>query len=438
MKRDLRSLDVPEHRDGFWEDLGTRLAGEPQELPLPSEPRRLPGWLLAPAAAAVVAVAALGVSGLLGGDDPGLEPAETAVVPASTDPVETTVPASQLPDAPWSVPPPVAAATVPPDLIEEWSTAENRTWCSALTIDDPQLIAGNTPRGAQFEGGWGVAWDGADGRSVFGVAGAGMVFEEELATRWPTVQRYADGSVVGYGGEGLDPDNPRRLAEFVVAGQGCMYQAWSELGDDHLASVLAALRFVEGLQAESVELVTSVDVRAGGAAPWTAAGGDVPGLALQLRSAAGLSGPLLWPATVGFDDATLRSTAVGEWGVAWDVPGRPGHDAFNFPCESCGRGVVGFAEYGPSEALSAPVGRPLLIEYADGSYVEIGYYVGDDRLPADRLQFADRETGALVGGGYEARIVRADMATEYVLWSHLGLDHLLGLVDGLREVTAAD
>jgi hypothetical protein len=280
-----------------------------------------------------------------------------------------------------------------------------------------------------------VAWDAPDLRSAFGVAGAGLVAEEEMAIRWPTVERYADGSVVGYGGEGLDESNPRRLGELVVTGQGCLYQVWSELGDGHLASVIQSLRFVEGLQAEPVELVTAVEVRDGGAPPWASdGGGRAPALVEELRSAAGIEGTMLWPTTVELENSALRSADVAGWGVAWDVPGLPGHDSLNFPCEICGRGVVGFGEFAAVDSLTAPAGLPLLIEYDDGSYVEIGYYVGDDRLPADRFQFLDRETGSQVPAGHRARIVRADTLQEYVLWSHLGLDHLLGLVDGLRAI----
>lgn len=438
MKRELRELDVPEHREGFWNDLAGGLANETQELPVGGDRRGPRGWVLAPAAAVIVVVAVAGVSGLLGGEGPVEDPVRDGPVPFTTTSLaaETTTSTPQsLPDAPWSVPPPVPVDAAPPELVEEWSTAENRMWCSALTVTDPEIVSGHQARAAEFSGGWGVAWDSPDRRSVFGVAGAGLVREIEMTQRWPDVRHYADGSTFGYGGEGLDETNPRRLAEMIVGGQGCMYQVWSDLGDDHLLAVIGSLRFVEGLQAEPVELVDDVEIRDGGEAPWSAAAVEVPDVVDEARSAAGISGPLLWPTTVGFDDVAIRVADVAAWSVTWDVAGEPGHDAFNFPCSNCGRGVVGFGEYAAAEALSVPAGLPLRIDYEDGSYVEIGYYVGDDRLPADRLQFADRETGELVPAGYRARIVRADTFQEYVLWSHRGLDHLLELVDGLRHVS---
>lgn len=436
MKRDLRELPVPEHRDGFWDDLADELGTEVRELPLGGETHRRLGWMLAPIAAVVVAIALIGVSGLL--DEEEQAPVETVSQPstgevASTAP-ETTVAATNPagPDAPWAVPP-VALDSVPPELVDEWSIAENRMWCSALTIDNPRLVDGYETRAADFGGGWGLVYDAPDLRSAFGVAGAGLVFEVELAQRWPNVEYYADGSIMGYGGEGMDESNPRRLGEFVVFGQGCMYQVWSELGDEHLMEVVESLRFVEGLQAEPVELVKEVEVRDGGVAPWAGSPpSDLMPFPSDGRMEAGIEGPLLVPTTIDFESAAVRSVDVGAWGVAWDVPGLPGHDGFNFPCAACGRGVVGFAEFGPNEARTGPVGLPLRIEYDDGSYVEIGYYVGDDRLPADRHQFADRQTGALVPAGYRATVVVSD-GREYQMWSHLGLDHMLEMIEGLRE-----
>lgn len=446
MKRDLRDLAVPDHRDGFWDDLTARLADEVQELPLVDGSRRVTGWLLAPAAAVVVLVAMIGVSGLFGGSDEAVfeeipgpltgEEATTTIAAVTettvaSDDTTTTILDPSLPDAPWVVPGPIPIDEVPQQLVDEWSNAENRTWCSALAIADQSLTEGYTPRAAEFSGGWGLVYDAADLRSAFGVAGAGLVQKPELATRWPTVQHYADGSVVGYGGEGFDEANPRRLAELVVAGQGCMYQVWSELGDEHLATVIDSLRLVEGMQAEPVEFV-ELEVRDGGEAPWSRAVGDVnlPVIVGQNRT---VQGPLLWPTTVGFDQATLRTSAVGAWAVAWDVPGQPGHDSSNRPCAECGRGTVGFAEFEPSTDVGVPAGQQLRIRYDDGSFVEVGYYVGDDRLPSDRPQFTAADTGEPVVGGHQAIIFLPD-GRQYLLWSHLGLDHLLALVEGLREV----
>ena len=449
MKRDLRELPVPEHREGFWDDLARGLVDEVQELPVADDHRRFPGWLLAPAAAVVVLVAVIGVSGLLGGVEnessfqnisSGLDSGATTLTTSRVS-VETTAAAEtattldrSLPDAPWAVGGPVPVDTVPQVLVDEWTTAENRTWCSALAITDGSLTDGYTPRGAELAGGWGVAYDGQGTRSAFGVAGAGLVREPDMATRWPTVQHYVDGSVVGYGGEGLDESNPRRLGEFVVDGQGCMYQAWSDLGDEHLASIIDSLRFVEGLQAAPVELITEVEVRDGGAAPWVAnPPTDLVPFEPIGRADAGLDGPLLLPTTVDFDQAQIRPADLATWGVAWDVSGRAGHDEFNRPCAECGRGVVGFGELEPGSDVSVPAGRPLRIEYDDGSYVEVGYYLGDDRLPPDRPQFVAVDTGEPILGGYQAHVHVAD-GRQYILWSHLGLDHLLGLVEGLREV----
>lgn len=445
MKRRLRSLEVPPHQEGFWDDLSTRLADEPQELPIADPPRRGPGWLLAPAAAVVVLLAAFGVASLLSGEEPSIEPigdpeeTTTTLVEASTT-IATIVPDTTTTSiqeggaaTPW-VGELMAQSQAPDPLVTAWNAADNRTWCSALAIADPSITQGYTAREAEFGGGWGVAWDAPDLRSAFGVAGVGLAPEPDTASRWPGVVTYPDGSMLGYGGEGFEAGNPKRLGELVIPGEGCVHQIWSELGDEHLVSVVASLRFVEGMRVEPVELVTEVEVRQGGAAPWLQGTMPVPTIVREQRQEAGLDGPFLFPSTEGLEDATLRPAAIAAWGVAWDMPGEAGHDSFNTPCEACGRGTVGFGEYGRAEGLSAPAGRPLRIEYDDGSYIEIGYYVGDDRIPADRPQFTASDTRSPMLGGYQATIVRADTLDQYVMWSHLGLDHLLDLISGLREV----
>lgn len=146
-----------------------------------------------------------------------------------------------------------------------------------------------------------------------------------------------------------------------------------------------------------------------------------------------MSGPLLVPTNIDLDGAAIRTASVGSWAVAWDAPGLPGHDTFNRPCAECGRGVAGFAEFATGPDVSAPGGSPLRIDYDDGSYVEVGYFVGDDRLPPDRPQFTTVDTNEPTLGGYQAMVMVSD-GRQYLLWSHLGLDHLLEMIDGLREI----
>jgi len=134
---------------------------------------------------------------------------------------------------------------VPAPVVASWQSADNRANCAPLAPTDPELTSGFTARSADFSGGWAVAWDADGFRSAFGVAGTGVGADASLAQRWPGVVRYADGSVLGYGGEGLDDSNPKRLGELVIPGQRCLYQVWSGFGDDHLLRIVSSLRYVD-------------------------------------------------------------------------------------------------------------------------------------------------------------------------------------------------
>ena len=348
-------------------------------------------------------------------DDPSTEVVSTTVSVASPTLVEETepetaagTPAPVLGDAPWAGAP-LSQADVPEVLAEQWKIAENRLWCSALAPADlgPQGTQA-VPRAANFGGGWGVAWDNPDGpgstgaseycldcgRSAFGVAGVGGVVGEDTATRMPNVLEWSDGSKAGYTGEGLDPTNPKLLGEIAVAGQGCMYQVWSHLGAAHLEQFINSLRFVVGLQA--IPLIAFADL------------GE------------------------GVGDARIRIANLGNWGVAWDNPSGPGHDGFNQPCLDCGRGAIGLgARYGVGDNVR---GYPHRIEWDDGSFAEYGWRLGDNSLPEDRIIFNDPETGEPTVPAREARLVIAGTDAEFIVWSHLGEDHLLHLLNSLRFV----
>ncbi|MGH8959147.1 MAG: hypothetical protein ACRDVK_10810 [Acidimicrobiia bacterium] len=195
-------------------------------------------------------------------------PATTIAAPPSTAAVTTSAP-SDLPVAPWASAAPLSAVDVPV-LAAEWEQAENQTTCAALTPSGG--IAGATPRGANFSGGWAVAWDATDGpgmaadgtfcedcgRSAVGVAGAGVAAVESDVRAWPNVMEWNDGSLAGYGIEGsitgavddaatTSGDSATQLAFLSVAGQECLYNVWSRRSEVELLDVIGRLRFVEGL-----------------------------------------------------------------------------------------------------------------------------------------------------------------------------------------------
>ncbi|HSQ36524.1 MAG TPA: hypothetical protein VLS92_01385, partial [Acidimicrobiia bacterium] len=126
-----------------------------------------------------------------------------------------------------------------------------------------------------FGGGWGLAWDlpsgpgrwepGGDycpdcGREAFGVAGTGGDVTGTETLIWSDHLAWTDGSGTGYGHsragygyEGLSPTGEAGeplLAYLLIDGQGCLYNVWSYLGEEHLLSLISQLHFVEGLGAE--------------------------------------------------------------------------------------------------------------------------------------------------------------------------------------------
>jgi hypothetical protein len=168
------------------------------------------------------------------GSDPRPTPEPDAGGDTAPLPAEHTAP-----EAPWSGAP-LPEASVPDVLVGEWRAADNRTWCAPLApaTAEPQA----TPRAARFAGGWGVAYDLPDMRGAYGIAGTGVEPGPETYDEWPHQIRWADGSHAGYGPEG--GRGPKQLAYVRVAGEACLYNVWSMLGQRHLEDLLQELRRV--------------------------------------------------------------------------------------------------------------------------------------------------------------------------------------------------
>ncbi|MDH3250129.1 MAG: hypothetical protein OEQ47_14270, partial [Acidimicrobiia bacterium] len=250
----LEAQPVPDHRPGFWDDLGNELGSR---APAPG---RRAGWLVAVgAAAAVIAVA--GVAALLIRQAPldtgpvateGPQTATTLVSPA-TEPVAVSTSQAVSEDgiAPWDRGL-LSIEDVPSALTTEWRRAENQLWCSAIYPTDIGVGDADLRR-AEFSGGWALAWDLPELRSAFGVAGVGSPAWEGIGIRMPNTISYGE-QVVGYGGEGFDDAAEQRMAEFSIPGQLCGYQVWSKLGDEHLVELVDSLRLVDGLEAAPIDL----------------------------------------------------------------------------------------------------------------------------------------------------------------------------------------
>jgi hypothetical protein len=142
--------------------------------------------------------------------------------------------------APWSRDT-LASDRVPAEYLQAWRAAENRSSC-ALIAPSNLRVSNARPRIAQFAGGWAVAYDTPSMRSAFGVAGTGTSPDTTTFDAWPHRRRWADGSSAGWGPEG--GTGPNHLAYLRIAGQSCLYNVWSRLGEEHLSTLLLQLRFV--------------------------------------------------------------------------------------------------------------------------------------------------------------------------------------------------
>jgi hypothetical protein len=164
---------------------------------------------------------------------------------------------------------PVASAPARPQLLaerlilSEWSKAENRAKCAPLgfTGDGGK---GGEPRRAYFGGGWAVAFDLPGKRSAYGLAGVGLLPDDEAAesaqrerliNQWPSFVDLTDLPQPAYAGYGVEggtawrEDDPQALASNALAyvrvgGQTCQYNVWSRLGRAHLERLLSNLRVI--------------------------------------------------------------------------------------------------------------------------------------------------------------------------------------------------
>ena len=151
---------------------------------------------------------------------------------------------SSDPKAPWNNPAIDISAT---DAIyyQEWMKSDNKSVCPILALPKQASshLARHSVRRARFSGGWGVAYDLPNSRSMYGVANTGIINSDEAAYDWPYNIYYTDGSKVGYGHEGGNPT--ASWLAYVVTPNNCMYNVWSAQGKTHLEQMIADLRMVK-------------------------------------------------------------------------------------------------------------------------------------------------------------------------------------------------
>lgn len=174
---------------------------------------------------------------------------------AAPSPVETAA----LPDAPWAEAP-LGAQAVPAPLVSAWEHAENRAQCAPIVPTALGAAEGARARVGELEGGWAVEFDRRGmpgltregetcarcGRGVFGIAGTNLI-PEDLVTEDSDADMpaptFADGSHLSVEppAEGEDV----AAAVITVRGQGCVYQVWSFLGEEHVRELVGSLRLVD-------------------------------------------------------------------------------------------------------------------------------------------------------------------------------------------------
>jgi hypothetical protein len=175
-----------------------------------------------------------------------------AVDPAMPAPARAEL--AMLPAAPWAAER-LETTAVPDALIASWRDAENRAWCAPVA---PSAIDGAIARAGEIYGGWSVEFDHAGspgvrpngstcprcGRAAFGIVGTAMTPEDAVdpdAVVEPA-PTFNDGSRAEIAAAASRSE--AASATIVVAGQGCVYQVWSFLGEEHLRGLVDSLRLV--------------------------------------------------------------------------------------------------------------------------------------------------------------------------------------------------
>lgn len=156
-----------------------------------------------------------------------------------------------LPAAPWADGE-LAIDAAPAALLTAWNDAENREWCAPVV---PRGVTAAPARATTVAGGWALEFDErgargmrADGRACarcgrasYGVAGTAMSTDElaDVDTDAMPAPSFDDGSTAQ-----LTAEDGVAAATITIQGQGCVYQVWSFLGEDHLRTLVDDLRFV--------------------------------------------------------------------------------------------------------------------------------------------------------------------------------------------------
>ncbi|MEM9192392.1 MAG: hypothetical protein AAGF12_24670 [Myxococcota bacterium] len=167
-----------------------------------------------------------------------------------------SAPDPNLPASPWEG---ETVTSAPNELLQAWHRADNREWCAPIA---PSVLRGDA-RPAQYQGGWAVEFDqdgmpGVSrngrvcsdcGRGAWGIAGTGVMVDDEDPME-AEERAFRDGSRVRVESFAEEGEFNAHAATIKIAGQDCVYQVWSFVGDEHLEELIEELRFVEAETAE--------------------------------------------------------------------------------------------------------------------------------------------------------------------------------------------
>lgn len=180
------------------------------------------------------------------------EEAPGPVAVADEAPFDTT----GLPASPWADAP-LAASDAPAPILAAWGASENRA-CAPIAPRDLG-DAGHSARArvGDFPGGWAVEFDQRGqpglarngqfcarcGRSVFGIAGTNLTPADLVSEDSPhevPEPSFADGSHIE-----VEMPGENEPVAATIAMNGCVYQVWSFLGEEHVRELVSSLRIVD-------------------------------------------------------------------------------------------------------------------------------------------------------------------------------------------------
>jgi hypothetical protein len=179
----------------------------------------------------------------------------SAEVPAAAQ-AEASFDTTGLPASPWADAP-MMPNEAPVEFVTAWRASENQACAPLAPRDLGDAGSSARARVADFPGGWSVEFDqrgqpglsrGGEfcarcGRATFGIAGTSLTPADlvgEDSVHDVPEPSFADGSHLELEGAGA-----QEPVAATIAVNGCVYQVWSFLGEEHVRELVGSLRMVD-------------------------------------------------------------------------------------------------------------------------------------------------------------------------------------------------